>query len=104
MLSQGYQDKIEFVKGLDKAVSNKVGGIIKVEYVIFQHKEHESWINEYLVVKYRGGAIQARNCSMNSNGAILEELAKMAFSSQVYASELDTYQDLLKNKNSNIFY
>ena len=42
-----------------------------------------------------GGAVQARNCNWNSNAAILEELAKMVYSSQVYGSDTECYKKLM---------
>ncbi len=98
MLKETLKNKIEFVAGLSKAVSGRVSGIESLDYVVAQHKT-QGWTDEYLVVNYRGGALQARNCNMNSNAAILEEVAKMAYSSQVYARDTESYKKLISEDN-----
>lgn len=94
MLNETLKGKIEFVAGLSKAVAGKVSGIESVDYVVAIHKT-QGYSIEYLVVHYNGGAVQARNCNWNSNAAILEELAKMVYSSQVYGSDTECYKKLM---------
>ena len=81
-LPQVLKNKISFVEGLSKAVGGRVSGIESLDYVVAVNAvpAKEYCIAEYLVVNYKGGAVQARNCSCNSNAAILEELAKMDYS------------------------
>lgn len=93
-------EKVNFVKGLSEAVGNKVSGVESVEYVILANVEHEDWTDEFLVVNYRGGAKQARNCNGNSNAAILEELAGMVYSSQsnrLGRNDTPFYKEMLEN-------
>lgn len=96
-LPQVLKNKISFVEGLSKAVANKVSGIESLDYVVAfpSVPAKEYCIAEYLVVHYRGGAVQARNCLCNSNAAILEELAKMVYSSQVYPTDTEAYKKLI---------
>lgn len=104
-LAQVLKNKISFVDGLSKAVGDKVSGIESLEYVVaFKAVPTVNYCSaEYLVVHYKGGAIQARNCTGNSNAAILEELAKMAYSSQVYCADTRAYKALLQSDNFDIF-
>ena len=94
MLKETLKNKIEFVAGLSKAVAGKVSGIESLDYVVGIHKT-QGYSVEYLVVNYNGGAVQARNCNWNSNAAILEELAKMVYSSQVYGSDTECYKKFI---------
>ena len=104
-LPQVLKNKISFVEGLSKAVGGKVSGIESLDYVVAVNAvpAKEYCIAEYLVVNYKGGAVQARNCSCNSNAAILEELAKMAYSSQVYCADTKVYKALIQTDNYDIF-
>ena len=95
MLKQGLKNKIGFVSDLSKAVGNRVSGIESLDYAVFEDLDH-GWYDEYLVVNYKGGAVQARNCSGNSNAAILEELGKMVYSSQVFCGDTETYLSFIK--------
>ena len=103
MIGQGLQNKIAFVADLNKAVSNRVGGNESIDYNVIVHKI-KGWTVEYLVVNYKGGAIQARNCTANSNAAILEELGKMVYSSQVYCGDTEDYKKLLDNEETYDIY
>lgn len=98
MLIPVLRNKIAFVSDLNKAVANRVGGIESIDYNVIAHKT-KGWFNEYLVVRYNGGAIQARNCGGNSNAAILEELGKMVYSSQVYPEDTNAYKKLISEDN-----
>lgn len=102
MLKETLKGKIEFVAGLSKAVAGKVSGIESLDYAVLIHKT-QGYSVEYLVVNYNGGAVQARNCNWNSNAAILEELAKMVYSSQVYGSDTEHYKKLISEVSQNDF-
>ena len=105
MLPQVLKNKISFVDGLSKAVGNKVSGIESLDYVVaFNAVPAKEYCNaEYLVVHYKGGAIQARNCSCNSNAAILGELAKMVYSSQVYPEDTQAFSELMQDDCYDLF-
>ena len=94
MLNETLKDKIKFVADLSKVIGGKVSGIESLDYIVAKHKTQD-WIDEYLLVKYKGGAIQARNCSWNSLAAIVDELSKMIYSSQVYPKDTAAYQKLI---------
>ena len=104
-LSEAKRNKLVFVKELSKAVGNKVSGIESLDYVVaFNAVPAKEYCNaEYLVVHYKGGAIQARNCSCNSNAAILEELAKMVYSSQVYPEDTQAFSELMQDDRYDLF-
>ena len=104
-LPQVLKNKISFVDGLSKAVGNKVSGIKSLDYVVAVNTvpAKEYCIAEYLVVNYKGGAVQARNCSCNSNAAILVELAKMVYSSQVYPEDTKAFSELMQDDHYDLF-
>jgi hypothetical protein len=104
-LPQGLKNKISFVDGLSKAVSGKVSSIESLNYVLAYRVigNTECCAREYLVVNYKGGAVQARNCSCNSNAAILEELAKMVYSSQVYPEDTRDFDELTQDDRYDLF-
>ena len=104
-LSEGLKNKISFVKGLSEAVGGKVSSIESLNYVLAYRVmgNTECCVREYLVVNYRGGAVQARNCSCNSNAAILEELAKMVYSSQVYPEDTRAFDELTQDERYDLF-
>ena len=105
-LSEAKRNKLAFVKELSKAVSGEIGGIFEsVNYVVAYPTtgNTECWVEEYLVVTYSGGAVQARNCSCNSNAAILIELAKMVFSSQVYPEDTRAFSELMQDDRYDLF-
>lgn len=104
-LPEGLKNKISFVEGLSNAVSGKVSGIESLNYVLAYRVigNTECCTKEYLVVNYRGGAVQARNCSCNSNAAILEELAKMIYSSQVYPEDTRAFDELTQDERYDLF-
>lgn len=69
------------------------GGITELTYEVFERvdTEHE-WIQEYLVVTYRGGSKTYRSCNMNSLSAILREIGKLADGG--YYDELTDYKNI----------
>ena len=104
-LPQVIKNKLSFVDGLSKAVGDKVGGIESLDYAVaFRTTPQVNYCSaEYLVVHYKGGAIQARNCSGNSNAAILEELTKMVYSSQVYPEDTQAFSELVQDDRYDLF-
>ena len=106
-LSETKRNKLVFVKELSKAVSGKVGGMFfeSVNYVLAYPTtgNTECCAKEYLVVTYIDGTVQARNCSYNSNAAILGELAKMVYSSQVYPEDTQAFSELMQDDCYDLF-
>lgn len=76
-------------------VATHVWNIESIDYVVFEDLG-QGWYDEYLVVNYRGGAIQAINCPGDSNAAILEDLGKMVYSSQVFGIDTESYLSFVK--------
>lgn len=92
------ETKKSFVKDLSKVfVDNKVANIIDIDYVALQYQD--KWVDEYLVVAYKGGAIQARVCTANSMEATFQELSTMLYSSQIYAQDTETYKFKLESSD-----
>lgn len=104
-LSETMRNKLAFVKGLSEAVGGKVSGVESLDYVLAYRVigNTECCVKEYLVVNYRGGAVQARNCSCNSNAAILGELAKMVYSSQEYPEDTQAFDELTQDDRYDLF-
>ena len=104
-LSETKRNKLAFIKGLSEAVGGKVNSIESLNYVLAYSAigNTEHCVGEYLVVNYAGGAVQARNCSYNSNAAILEELAKMVYSSQVYPEDTQAFSELMQDDRYDLF-
>lgn len=99
MISEGLQNKIMFVAHLNEALQDQISNIENVAYEVFENKER-GWTDEFVVVYYKGGAIQARNCNMNSKSAILQEIAKMLDSSQVYVNDTKCYKEMSQDFNT----
>jgi hypothetical protein len=89
------KEKVEFVRQLSGAVAFGCKNIESIEYVILQSRNNENWITEFVVVHYKGGAIQARYCTGNSCGAIFEEIGKMLYTSQRYTDDTTDYIGLV---------
>lgn len=104
-LPQVLKNKISFVEGLSKAVGGKVSGVESLNYVLAYRVigNTDCCVKEYLVVNYRGGAVQARNCSCNSNAAILGELTKMVYSSQEYPEDTQAFDELTQDERYDLF-
>ena len=79
-----------FIDELNKAICGHIGGVQNVSLDVFLDERDN--LHEYLVVKYNGGAMSVRNCSINSNYANYTELGKMLISS--YSAELQQYMKL----------
>ena len=83
-----------FVSKISDAITEAKDYITKIEYVIIP--EGGNYYTEYAVVSYRGGSIQARDCTANSITAILEEIARMMYSSQVYPADTARYREAIE--------
>lgn len=70
--------KIEFVKALNDVYVKYQGNIDKIEYRVFKNKKF-NYMNEWLVVEYRGGSFSAICCSGNSYAAIAAEITKCLY-------------------------
>lgn len=82
-----------FVTKISEVIKETLEYIKKIEYeVIPEENEYGLYYTEYLVMYYAGGAIQARDCTANSIIAILAEVPKMMYSSQVYPSDTARYK------------
>lgn len=88
------KNKIEFIEKINKAIDGEILHIDNIKYEVFQVGK---WYDEYLVITYKGGCIQARNCSGNSNEANFEEIANMLWSSQKYPRDTKAYKELKSN-------
>lgn len=77
-LTQGMKKKVNFVQELNAAIVKVQENVTGIEYRIYQNTErdHENWIEEFLVINYKGGARTVRTCNGNSCSAVLEEIAK----------------------------
>ena len=99
MINECLQNKIMFVENLSKVVERSISHVDRISYTVFEDKKH-GWTDEFVVVYYRGGAIQARNCNMNSNSAIFQEIANMLNSSQVYPQDTEQYKKFAADYNT----
>lgn len=69
------------------------GSIYSLTYEVFEKVNTDHvYIQEYLVVTYRGGFKTYRNCNINSLFAILIEIGKLADGG--YYKELDDYKKI----------
>ena len=57
---------------VSQAIVGNVPYIDKVEYEKY-HRADKNWTQEYVVVRFKGGAIGVRNVSSTSCGAIFQE-------------------------------
>jgi hypothetical protein len=71
----------------------RCGSIIDLTYEVFEKvNTTNEYIQEYLVVTYRGGSKTYRSCNMNSLSAILREIGKL--SDGGYYDELVNYKNI----------
>jgi len=101
MFENELKNKIEFVNEISTALTIGCRNIDRAEYVIFQSDKNPEWYTEFVVMHYRGGAIQARYCTGNSCGAIFEEIAQMLYTSQKFPQDTRDYLEFVK-RNSKI--
>ncbi len=85
-----YRSKKEYIKELGKTIVAYHPNIVDVRLDIFI--DANGCKREYLVVKYKGGAIAVRDCGANSNYANYVELGKLINGG--YYSEVDYYNEL----------
>ena len=95
------KEKVEFVRQLSGAVAFGCKNISHIEYVIMQSKTNENWITEFVVVHYKGGAIQARYCTGDSCGAIFEEIGRMLYTSQRFGQDTEDFIKLSEGSIGN---
>lgn len=78
MMTKGMEKKVNFVKELSKTIVKVQENVTGIEYRIYQNTEpgREDWIEEFLVIDYKGGARTVRTCNGNSCSAVLVEIAK----------------------------
>ena len=86
------KSKIAFVRGLNKTISNNIDNVVSIRYDVFKHKER-GWVDEYLIIEFKGGSYLARNCSRDSKIAILREIARLVVGG--YYEENKTYESHL---------
>lgn len=103
MIKESLQNKILFVSHLNEAIQDKFPNVENIAYEVFEYKER-GWTDEFAVVYYRGGAIQARNCNMNSNLAIFQEIAKMLDDSELYVADTRRYKEMSHDYNNYNIY
>lgn len=85
-----YRSKKEYIKELGKTIVAYHPSIVDVKLDIFI--DISGCKREYLVVKYKGGAMAVRDCRANSNYANYVELGKLINGG--YYSEVDYYNEL----------
>jgi len=90
--------KIIFARSVGQAVATGIPSITSIDYVIFQSEVNEEWYTEFVVVHYLGGAVQARDCTGNSCGAIFNEIGTMLYTSQKYPENTSMYLNMLETK------
>lgn len=95
MLLESLNKKVNFVAALEAAILSVQGNMTSIKYRLFEFVKHPGHYNEYLEVKYDGGAMSVRNCTGNSCSAIFEELSKLL--DHGYYSEVDYYKDAYLN-------
>ena len=86
--------KISFIEKVNKAIEGELTNIESIAYDVI---EKENRYDEFLVVHYYGGCIQARCCTGNSHSAILEELSNMLYTSQRFPRDTQAYKELKNN-------
>lgn len=90
-----YRKKKAFIDALNPAFEIANDCVDYVELDIFGIKseegEHE-WIEEFIVVHFRGGAISVRNVAINSDFANFQELGRLIMGG--YYSEVERYREL----------
>ena len=91
--------KVKFVKDIEKAVLINISNVAALNYEIYQHvNEAESkWVEERLVVTFKGGAVSVRNCNSTSCAGILKAIATLVQGG--YYSEIPYYEELSKHSD-----
>ena len=86
--------KKEFIRQLSEPIATFIPQVAGLEFEAFIPKGRD-YIQEYLIVHFRGGAIAARTCNINSNLGNLIEVATLVRGG--HYDEVDTYRRLKEN-------
>lgn len=103
MIKESLQNKILFVSHLNEVIQDKFPHVENIAYEVLEYKER-GWTEEFAIVYYKGGAIQARNCNMDSNLAIFQEIAKMLDDSELYVADTRRYKEMCHDYNNYNIY
>lgn len=87
-------NKRNFANRVSAAVAGQCGSITEVRYEAYIHKTKD-WLQEWLIVTYRGGAIAVRSQDGNSHSAMLRDLAKLADGG--YYDEVKAYREMVSS-------
>lgn len=90
-VAENLKRKMDFVKDINNVITKVQKNIESIEYKVFEHTER-SWIIEYLVINYTGGAKTVRECTGNSFSAIFSEISK--YLEHAYYSEETDYEKI----------
>lgn len=98
---QMLKSKVAFVESINEALNKTVAEsklpipeVERVDYVVHLHSNGQ-WIDERVVITYRGGAIGVRNCSGTSCVGIFTEIAKLLDGG--YYDEVERFKDILSS-------
>lgn len=69
--------KADFVDELSKTLTKVMPSIEKAELKVFANKEHPDWVQEYLLVHWKGGGISCKSNNLNSLSATFTTLGEM---------------------------
>lgn len=86
---QELMEKIDFVRSLSKILGQYIDNVSSLDYKVFKSKK-EGYIDEYLVINFKGNGFLARNSNYNSKIAILREIAKLCVGG--YYEEVNDYK------------
>ena len=89
------RDKVDFVEDLSAVIAKHFGNVEFLTYEVYEKISNPEYLTEVLVYHFTGGAILVRDCSGNSNSAILEEVANYIYGG--YYDEVETYRKRLLN-------
>lgn len=89
------RDKVDFVDGLSAVIAKYCGNVNSITYEVYEDVSNPEWLTEVLVYHFVGGAILVRDCSGNSQSAILEEVAN--YVNGGYYAEVERYEKRLLN-------
>ena len=85
--------KVCAIKEIGEAIAKHIPHIEDIHYEIWQNIR--GFVDEYLVIQYRGGAYSVRNCTANSISATVQEIAERLNGG--YYSEVDTWKQMHEN-------
>ena len=96
---QMYKEKVAFVSKISDAMTQDtrpIKNVDKVDYIIFNHIANP-WVEEFVVVTFKGGAISVRTCSGTNCSGILTAVAKLIDGG--YYDEVDHFEKLFADDN-----